>query len=90
MTALLESQLGLLKQAATSDKTLAEIRGMKEALEEVEAVEREIEETKEEPAIEPAEVLEETTEVEETEEAVEDKVHDFNTKEIEYLLKADE
>lgn len=90
MTALLESQLGLLKQAATSDKTLAEIRGMKEALEEVEAVEREIEETKEEPSIEPAEVLEETTEVEETEEAVEDKVHDFNTKEIEYLLKADE
>ena len=51
MTALLESQLGLLKQAATSDKTLAEIRGMKEALAEVEAVEAEINLSKSEKEI---------------------------------------
>lgn len=101
MTALLESQLGLLKQAATSDKTLAEIRGMKEALEEVDAVEKEIEATK--PEFEPEvteEVVEEPVEEveifeeEETEisndEQKENLVHDFNTKEIEYLLKADE
>ena len=43
MTALLESQLGLLKKVETSDETFAEIKGMKEAVEEVEAVEREIE-----------------------------------------------
>ena len=118
MTALLESQLGLLKQAATSDKTLAEIRGMKEALAEVEAVEEEINTTKpevEEVVVEPVEVTEETIvfsadeETEETEEAEEaegvkkdtididlleegkdtDLVHDFNTKEIEFLLNAD-
>lgn len=115
MTALLESQLGLLKQAATSDKTLAEIRGMKEALAEVEAVEEEINTTKpevEEVVVEPVEVTEETIvfsadeETEETEEAEgvkkdtididlleegkdTDLVHDFNTKEIEFLLNAD-
>ena len=118
MTALLESQLGLLKQAATSDKTLAEIRGMKEALAEVEEVEEEINTTKpevEEVVVEPVEVTEETIvfsadeETEETEEAEEaegvkkdtididlleegkdtDLVHDFNTKEIEFLLNAD-
>lgn len=116
MTALLESQLGLLKQAATSDKTLAEIRGMKEALAEVEAVEKEISVSKSEPKIEPVtvaeepvkveDVVEETAEETETEktEAVsgdtvdidllkdekeENYIHDFNTKEIEFLLNAD-
>lgn len=107
MTALLESQLGLLKQTATSDKTLAEIRGMKEALAEVEAVEKEIEATKPETETEVVaeeavetveEVMEEVVEadeedegLEETEEASKEKVavHDFDTKEIEYLLNAD-
>ena len=46
MTALLESQLGILKKVETSDATFAEITGMREAVEEVEAVEREIEEQK--------------------------------------------
>lgn len=97
MTALLESQLGLLKQAATSDKTLAEIRGMKEALAEVEAVEKEIEATKPEFEIEdeaqPVEEVEAVAEAEasiDDEKEEEDLIHDFNTKEIEYLLKADE
>lgn len=118
MTALLESQLGLLKQAATSDKTLAEIRGMKEALAEVEAVEEEIITTKpevkevvvetvEEPVLEVAEetiVLEVAEEEPAEEEPIKedtmdidllkdekelDLVHDFNTKEIEFLLNAD-
>ena len=98
MTALLESQLGLLKQAATSDKTLAEIRGMKEALLEVESVEKEIEETKAEPV---EEITPEVLEVE-VEEAVEEEkevhseekdecgMHDFNTQEIEYLLNSED
>ena len=105
-------------KGCTSDKTLAEIRGMKEALAEVEAVEEEINTTKpevEEVVVEPVEVTEETIvfsadeETEETEEAEEaegvkkdtididlleegkdtDLVHDFNTKEIEFLLNAD-
>ena len=97
MTALLESQLGLLKQSATSDKTLAEIRGMKEALAEVDAVEKEIEETKPEIVeeaepetveIETQEAEEETVEVKEEEEI--SAMHDFDTKEIEYLLKAED
>ena len=110
MTALLESQLGLLKQAATSDKTLAEIRGMKEALAEVEEVEKEISLSKAEVEI-AEEVDEEVTEpvaeeepkVEEATPVSEDTVdidllkddknepyvHDFNTKEIEFLLNAD-
>lgn len=110
MTALLESQLGLLKQAATSDKTLAEIRGMKEALAEVEAVEKEINLSKSEEEI-AEEVVEEVTEqvaeeepkIEKTAPVSEDTVdidllkddknepyvHDFNTKEIEFLLNAD-
>ncbi|MBQ7953909.1 MAG: DivIVA domain-containing protein [Clostridia bacterium] len=113
MTALLESQLGLLKQAATSDKTLAEIRGMKEALAEVEAVEEEInlskaevevafeevpqektEEIKEETmaetkVLEPVSVKEDTVDVDLLKDEEEDFVHDFNTKEIEFLLNAD-
>ncbi len=117
MTALLESQLGLLKQAATSDKTLAEIRGMKEALAEVEAVEEEINLSKseveiavEKAATEEPEVIKEEAEesIEETkilepvsvkedtvdidllkDEKEENYVHDFNTKEIEFLLNAD-
>ena len=117
MTALLESQLGLLKQAATSDKTLAEIRGRKEALAEVEAVEAEINLSKsekeisvEEPiskvseevaeeSVEEAEAEEIKTEETVTEDTVdihllkdekeESYVHDFNTKEIEFLLNAD-
>ena len=113
MTALLESQLGLLKQAATSDKTLAEIRGMKEALAEVDAVEEEINiakaeieevvETVAEPVLEVAEetivlpVAEEVETVKEDtvdidllkDEKETDLVHDFNTKEIEFLLNAD-
>ena len=110
MTALLESQLGLLKQAATSDKTLAEIRGMKDALAEVEAVEKEINLSKSEEEI-AEEVVEEVTEqvaeeepkIEKTAPVSEDTVdidllkddknepyvHDFNTKEIEFLLNAD-
>ncbi len=97
MTALLESQLGLLKQSATSDKTLAEIRGMKEALAEVDAVEKEIEETKPEIVeeaepetveIETQEAEEETVEVKKEEEI--SAMHDFDTKEIEYLLKAED
>lgn len=95
MTALLESQMGLLKQAATSDKTLAEIRGMKEALEEVEAVEKEIEEAKAEADEE--DTAPETVEAEQTEDDVkaeddsaDSAMHDFNTKEIEYLLKSDD
>ncbi|MBR5518531.1 MAG: DivIVA domain-containing protein [Clostridia bacterium] len=116
MTALLESQLGLLKQAATSDKTLAEIRGMREALAEVEAVEEEINtakavveepvvETVEEPVLEVAEetivlpvaeevepesVKEDTMDIDLLKEEKDgDLVHDFNTKEIEFLLNAD-
>ena len=113
MTALLESQLGLLKQAATSDETLAEIRGMKEALAEVEAVEEEInlskaevevafeevpqektEEIKEETmaetkVLEPVSVKEDTVDVDLLKDEEEDFVHDFNTKEIEFLLNAD-
>lgn len=76
MTALLESQLGILKKVETSDETFAEITGMKEAVEEVEAVEREIEEQKaacEECCAEVAEA----------------QVKDYNTQEIEYLLNAD-
>ena len=98
MTALLESQLGLLKQAETSDKTLMEIRGMKEAVEVIEEVEEEIEQVKEELAVEfeeeieaePETEVEAEPEAEETEEIPQEKlVHDFNTKEIEYLLNAD-
>ena len=99
MTALLESQLGLLKQAATSDKTLAEIRGMKEALAEVEAVEEEIKLSKAEAEIALEEVVKEKTKeaVSVTKDTVdflndeneEPFVHDFNTKEIEFLLNAD-
>lgn len=98
MTALLESQLGLLKQAETSDKTLMEIRGMKEAMEVVEEVEEEIQQVKEDLEIEPEEEVEEpVTEdvsveeqsVEEEESSEENLVHDFDTKEIEYLLNAD-
>ncbi len=110
MTALLESQLGLLKQAATSDKTFAQIRGMKEALEEVEAVEEEINLSKAEEEIIVEAVIEEPVSETEPElideQPVEDKpdaealdllkeekeddfIHDFNTKEIEYLLNAD-
>ena len=114
MTALLESQLGLLKQAATSDKTLAEIRGMREALEAVEAVEEEISLSKaeaeivvEEPVVEeidkaveesidetkvlePVSVKEDTVDVDLLkDEKEENYIHDFNTKEIEFLLNAD-
>lgn len=101
MTALLESQLGLLKQAATSDKTLAEIRGMKEALAEVEAVEKEIKLSKAEAEIAVEEDVEEkmketvsltkdTVNVDFLNDENEDPfVHDFNTKEIEFLLNAD-
>lgn len=96
MTALLESQLGLLRQAETSDKTLMEIRGMKEAMEAVEEVEEEIQQSKVELELEPEEVEEpvmEEASVEElapeTEIQEENLVHDFNTKEIEYLLNAD-
>ena len=97
MTALLESQLGLLKQAETSDKTLMEIRGVKEAIEVVEEVEEEIQQSKVELELEPEEEVEETVieeepvEVpeEEKKEKPENLVHDFNTKEIEYLLNAD-
>ena len=110
MTALLESQLGLLKQAATSDKTLAEIRGMKEALAEVEAVEEEINLSKAEAEIvveelaeeiveesmdetkvlEPVSVEEDTVDVDLLEDEKEENyIHDFNTKEIEFLLNAD-
>lgn len=103
MTALLESQLGLLRQAETSDKTFAEIRGMKEAIEVVEAVEEEIQNTKSELELEPEveEVVAEEPTEEATEETIEDEtaedtkdvkesyVHDFNTKEIEFLLNAD-
>lgn len=99
MTALLESQLGLLKQAETSDKTLMEIRGMKEAMEVVEEVEEKIQQSKVELELEP-ETVEEPVVTEEnpvSEEATEENieiqeenlVHDFNTKEIEYLLNAD-
>ena len=92
MTALLESQLGILKKVETSDATFAEITGMREAVEEVEAVEREIEEQKITYS-EPEEELvvdfdeEEELVVEETEETKE--VPDFDTQEIEYLLNAD-
>lgn len=92
MTALLESQLGILKKVETSDATFAEITGMREAVEEVEAVEREIEEQKITYS-EPEEELvvdfdeEEEPVVEETEETKE--VPDFDTHEIEYLLNAD-
>lgn len=92
MTALLESQLGILKKVETSDATFAEITGMREAVEEVEAVEREIEEQKitysepeEELVVDIAD--EEEPVVEETEETKE--VPDFDTQEIEYLLNAD-
>lgn len=101
MTALLESQLGLLKQAATSDKTLAEIRGMKEALAEVEAVEEEInlskaeaeiavEEVVEEKPVEAVSITKDTVDVDLLKDEKEEPfVHDFNTKEIEFLLNAD-
>ena len=93
MTALLESQLGILKKVETSDATFAEITGMREAVEEVEAVEREIEEQKvtysepeEEFVVDIAD--EEEPDVEETEEETKE-VPDFDTQEIEYLLNAD-
>ena len=93
MTALLESQLGILKKVETSDATFAEITGMREAVEEVEAVEREIEEQKitysepeEELVVDIAD--EEEPVVEETEEETKE-VPDFDTQEIEYLLNAD-
>lgn len=93
MTALLESQLGILKKVETSDATFAEITGMREAVEEVEAVEREIEEQKitysepeEELVVDIAD--EEEPVVEETEEETKE-VPDFDTHEIEYLLNAD-
>lgn len=88
MTALLESQLGILKKVETSDATFAEIQGMKEAVEEVEAVEREIEENR--VTYEPSEesVPAQTDGTEETTESS-GEIHDFNTKEIEYLLNAD-
>lgn len=112
MTALLESQLGLLKQVETSDKTFAQIRGMKEALEEVEAVEAEISLAKAEAEIAVEEIAAEEPETEEAKEEIrveepvaskedtvdidllkdekeESFVHDFNTKEIEFLLNAD-
>ena len=97
MTALLESQLGLLKQAETSDKTLMEIRGMKEAIEIVEEVEEEIQQFKPEAEVElQTEVVVEETVLEESEADKEEKdekeetyVHDFNTKEIEFLLNSD-
>lgn len=108
MTALLESQLGILKKVETSDSTFAEIKGMKEAVQEIEAAEREIEEKKaayiEEPVVEEtaAEEPEAVEEVEEpiaaeempveeetTEAPAETLVHDFNTKEIEFLLNSD-
>ena len=103
MTALLESQLGILKKVETSDSTFAEIQGMKEAVEEIEAAEREIEEQKaayiEEPVVEETVVEEEVEEpVAEEEQSVEEEetteapaetlVHDFNTKEIEFLLNS--
>ena len=107
MTALLESQLGILKKVETSDSTFAEIQGMREAVEEIEAAEREIEEKKaayieepvveepiaeEEPAVEEVEepIAEEEQPVEEetTEAPAETLVHDFNTKEIEFLLNS--
>ncbi len=96
MTALLESQLGLLKQAETSDKTLMEIRGMKEAMEVVEEVEEEIQQTntgleiesEAEETVEEEAVFEESAE-EEKEATEKDYVHDFNTKEIEFLLNSD-
>ena len=95
MTALLESQLGLLKKVETSDETFAEIKGMKEAVEEVEAAEREIEaKTAEaraqEESVVPVHIGEEPkAEEEKAEPAAAKEVHDFNTKEIEYLLNAD-
>ena len=88
MTALLESQLGILKKVETSDATFAEIQGMKEAVEEVEAAEREIEENRvtyqsqEESAPAQTDRADETTESS-------GEIHDFNTKEIDYLLNAD-
>lgn len=78
MTALLESQLGILKKVETSDSTFAEIQGMKEAVEEVEAAEREIEEQKaayiEEPAEEIEEVIEEMVEETVEEPVIEDEL----------------
>lgn len=107
MTALLESQLGILKKVETSDSTFAEIQGMREAVEEIEAAEREIEEKKaayieetvaEEPIVEEetaveedfeeAPVEEQSAEEEVTEAPAETLVHDFNTKEIEFLLNS--
>lgn len=98
MTALLESQLGLLKKVETSDQTFAEIKGMKEAVEEVETVQREIEEkraeqmaeTEPEPVLETGSVeYSEPLHIEIEKEEPKKEVHDFNTKEIEYLLNAD-
>lgn len=81
MTALLHSQLGLLEKVETSDETV-KILGMKEAISEVEETEREIKIQREN--------YEENPEPngDETENPV--PAHDFNTKEIEYLLNADE
>lgn len=89
MTALLESQLGLLKQAETSDKTLMEIRGMKEAVEIVEEVEQEIKQTIVAEEEKEDVVLEQPAETEDKDEDKEPYVHDFNTKEIEFLLNSD-
>ena len=98
MTALLESQLGLLKKVETSDKTFAEIKGMKEAMEAVKEVEEEIMQTKyepaeennEEPSAETSAKGADTVDVDLLKDEKEDSnIHDFNTKEIEFLLNAD-
>lgn len=91
MTALLESQLGLLKKVETSDETLVELKNIKEAVVEVEAAEREIEENRveyTEPLHIEVEKEEEPAKPEE-EKSDEFEIHDYNTKEIEFLLNAD-
>lgn len=81
MTALLHSQLGLLEKVETSDETV-KILGMKEAVLEVEETEREIKMQNESAR--------ETCNQEEGELQKTASSHDFDTKEIEYLLNADE
>ncbi|MBR0277645.1 MAG: DivIVA domain-containing protein [Clostridia bacterium] len=97
MTALLESQLGLLKKVETSDATFWEIHGMKEALNEIDNAEKEIKSSSDKIDL-PAE--EKTDDIAyigtdkdmntDKEKNDENNSHDYDTKEIEFLINSKE
>lgn len=91
MTALLESQLGILKKVESADETFAEIKNMQEALQAVEEAETEI--AAQAVGAAPVQPTLEETRTFSMQKAGADEEgqpHNYDTQEIEYLLNIDE